>query len=67
MSHARTPQVSKEVLSRFRGFGGVRLEDTVVVTAEGVRNLTTCPRTVADVEAVMAGTLTDKAQLARLI
>ena len=42
-----------EALARFRGFGGVRLEDVVVVTASGAENLTLCPRTVAEVEAVM--------------
>lgn len=42
-----------EVLARFRGTGGVRLEDDVVVTADGIENLTMCPRTVADVEAIM--------------
>ena len=41
--------LSEEVLSRFRGFGGVRLEDVVLVTADGVENLTTCPRTVDEV------------------
>jgi Xaa-Pro dipeptidase len=44
-----------EALARFRGFGGVRLEDVVVVTATGIDNLTTCPRTVSEVEAVMRG------------
>lgn len=43
------------VLGRFRSFGGVRLEDVVVVTADGVDNLTTCPRTVSEIESVMAG------------
>ena len=43
------------VLQRFRGFGGVRLEDVVCVTDSGVVNFTLCPRTVAEVEAVMAG------------
>lgn len=50
-------------IARFRGFGGVRLEDDVVVTADGVRNLTNCARTVEDVEAVMAGRITNRNQL----
>ena len=37
-------------IARFRGFGGVRLEDVVLVTEGGIDNLTTCPRTVAEVE-----------------
>jgi len=55
--------IDAEMLSRFRGFGGVRLEDDVVITATGVKNMTHCPRTVEDVEAVMAGKITDRRQL----
>ena len=43
------------VLKRFRGFGGVRLEDVVAVTDDGVDNYTLCPRTVEEIEGVMAG------------
>ncbi|GBG61243.1 hypothetical protein CBR_g19775 [Chara braunii] len=44
-----------DAIEHLRGFGGVRLEDDVVVTADGIENLTCCPREVRDVEAVMAG------------
>ena len=44
-----------EALERFRGFGGVRLEDVVAITDTSIDNLTTCPRTVTEVEAVMRG------------
>jgi Xaa-Pro dipeptidase len=44
-----------EVIDRFRNTGGVRLEDVVVVTETGVENLTTCPRTVEEVESVLNG------------
>ncbi len=44
-----------ERLKEFRGFGGVRLEDDVLVTANGAINFSTCPRTVEEVEGVMAG------------
>jgi len=47
--------LDNDVLSRFRGFGGVRLEDVVVVTETGVSNLTTCPRTIEEVESVRQG------------
>mmetsp|Transcript_3106 Transcript_3106/g.10645 ORF Transcript_3106/g.10645 Transcript_3106/m.10645 type:complete len:237 (-) Transcript_3106:33-743(-) len=42
-------------LAQFRGSGGVRLEDVILITADGLENYTTCPRTVAEVEGVMAG------------
>ncbi|KAH7285494.1 hypothetical protein KP509_33G031100 [Ceratopteris richardii] len=44
-----------EEIERFRGFGGIRLEDDVVITADGCENLTKCPREIRDVEAVMSG------------
>jgi Xaa-Pro aminopeptidase len=44
-----------EVVARFRGFGGVRIEDDVLVTADGADNLTCVPRDVEEIEAVMAG------------
>mmetsp|Transcript_114786 Transcript_114786/g.225206 ORF Transcript_114786/g.225206 Transcript_114786/m.225206 type:complete len:535 (-) Transcript_114786:203-1807(-) len=55
---SRAKYMDAAVLSRFRGFGGVRLEDVVVVrdpSLGGAESLSTCPRTVAEVEAVMAG------------
>jgi Xaa-Pro dipeptidase len=44
-------------IARLRGTGGVRLEDDVVLRSAPpfVDNLTLCPRTVAEVEAVLAG------------
>ena len=33
----------------------MRIEDDVIVTATGARSMTNVPRTVADIEAVMAG------------
>ena len=38
-----------------QGFGGVRLEDDVIVTAQGSESMTDVPRSIKDVEAVMTG------------
>eukprot|EP00948_MAST-09A_sp_MAST-9A-sp1_P003850 g3850.t1 len=55
--------VNADVLKTFRGFGGIRLEDDVVVVKDGIDNLTRQPRTVEEVEKVMNGTITDLSQL----
>ncbi|XP_065849908.1 uncharacterized protein [Euphorbia lathyris] len=44
-----------EAIGRFKGFGGVRIESDVHVTAHGCKNMTKCPREVREIEAVMAG------------
>merc|ERR1712008_201724 len=50
------PFLNKDVINKYyRGFGGVRLEDVVVITEDTCENYTLCPRTVDEVEAVMAG------------
>ena len=52
---ASAAMLDAEALAPLRGTGGVRLEDVVVVTASGARNLTRAPRTLHEVEAVTAG------------
>jgi Xaa-Pro dipeptidase len=49
------PHLNPDKVQEYRGFGGVRLEDVVVVTDSGIINYTLCPRTVEEVESVMAG------------
>jgi len=49
--------LNQERLEEFRGTGGVRLEDDVMVTEEGIENLTLCPRAVSEVLDVMSGGL----------
>ena len=46
--------INFEELSKYYGTGGVRLEDDVLVTESGIDNLTVCPRTVEEIEAVMS-------------
>jgi len=51
------PVISKyfnnDVLQRFRGTGGIRIEDDVIVTATGSENMTQVPRTVEQIERAM--------------
>jgi Xaa-Pro dipeptidase len=47
--------LNPEKVQEYRGFGGVRLEDVVLVTNTGIINYTLCPRTINEVESVMAG------------
>ena len=61
----RSAFVNAPMLARFRGFGGVRIEDDILVTATGCENFTHAPRTVADIEAVCAGRITQRAQLTK--
>ncbi|KAE8637453.1 hypothetical protein CSA_004486 [Cucumis sativus] len=44
-----------EAVNKFRGSGGVRIESDLLVTANGCRNMTNCPRETWEIEAVMAG------------
>ncbi|XP_017783851.1 PREDICTED: xaa-Pro dipeptidase [Nicrophorus vespilloides] len=47
--------IVKDVLERFRGTGGVRIEDDVYITETGCVNMTKVPRTVQEIEDWMSG------------
>ena len=47
--------LNRDLLLEYRGYGGVRLEDVVHITDEGMVNFTVCPRTPEEIEFVMAG------------
>lgn len=46
--------INKSVLDEYRSFGGVRIEDDVVIWKKGNECMNTVPRTVDEIEAFMA-------------
>uniref|UniRef100_A0A2C9KYY0 Uncharacterized protein n=1 Tax=Biomphalaria glabrata TaxID=6526 RepID=A0A2C9KYY0_BIOGL len=46
--------IDETVIRRFRHFGGVRIEDDIAVTETGCELLSVVPRTVEEIELVMA-------------
>jgi Xaa-Pro dipeptidase len=46
--------LNRDAIEKFSRVGGVRIEDNVAVTPEGFENLTTCPKTVREIEEIMA-------------
>merc|ERR1712232_1347575 len=42
----------KDKIEPLLNFGGVRIEDDIVITSDGMENFTRCPREIKDIEAV---------------
>uniref|UniRef100_A0A7N0UY93 Xaa-Pro dipeptidase n=1 Tax=Kalanchoe fedtschenkoi TaxID=63787 RepID=A0A7N0UY93_KALFE len=56
MENPRTSRFfNHELINKFRGFGGVRIESDLHITSEGCMNMTNVPREISEIEAVMAG------------
>ena len=51
----QAPFLVEDRLNGLRKFGGVRIEDVVYVTADGIENLTTVPRDIERVEQICQG------------
>lgn len=53
------PEIGKffvpEKIEEYRGFGGVRIEDDIIITKDGCEVMSIVPRTVEDIEMWMAG------------
>ena len=49
--------INHEVLKRYESVGGVRIEDVILITADGHENLTTVGKETAWIEGVCSGEL----------
>lgn len=49
------PFFDLDMIDRYRGVGGVRIEDTILITENGYENFTIVPKEINDIEALMAG------------
>jgi len=53
-SNPQSKFLNREVIDSYRGFGGVRIEDDVIVWKDGIENMTKCPRTPDEIEKYIA-------------
>jgi len=49
-----SPFLNREVIDEYRGFGGVRIEDDIIITENGMELMTQVPRSVEEIESIMA-------------
>lgn len=46
--------INKEVMNKYKSVGGVRIEDNILITKDGHVNLTTVPKEINEIEALIA-------------
>ncbi|KAF7728038.1 hypothetical protein EC973_006674 [Apophysomyces ossiformis] len=46
--------INEEALNKYKSVGGVRIEDNIAITEDGYINLTTVPKEIEEIEALMA-------------
>lgn len=46
--------INKDVMSKYKSVGGVRIEDNILITKDGHVNLTTVPKEIDEIEALIA-------------
>ncbi|KAI8885163.1 hypothetical protein K501DRAFT_246563 [Backusella circina FSU 941] len=46
--------INKEALNKYKSVGGVRIEDNILITEQGYVNLTTAPKEIDEIEALLA-------------
>ncbi|MEX1269858.1 MAG: aminopeptidase P family protein [Balneolaceae bacterium] len=49
----KTPFLNKKKIESLLNFGGIRIEDNLIITEDGHENLTTVPKEIKDIEKVM--------------
>ncbi|KAI9312284.1 peptidase M24, structural domain-containing protein [Dichotomocladium elegans] len=51
--------INVEGLEKYKAVGGVRIEDNILITEDGYINLTTAPKEIDEIEALMASSASD--------